>query len=267
MSKGKDMGEAVREYWENPNTVSIIDKNLHKIEMDTVCRHLMPTDVLADVGCGDGEATVEYAKKVHKCVGIERSKNLREKAKKAAIKSGLSNISIEEGDVLNMRNRGEKYDAIVTQRVLINLLSWEEQKKGIMNIYELLKPGGRYIMVENTSDAFSSLNEMRHEVGLEPIPQHWHNRFFDYDKLMEFMDSKFQLVKSYDFGLYYFLTRVYTPMYASFKGYGVKAVKDPIYERSDAAARIMYEKFNDIIRIGGCRALGPIQAFVFRREG
>src|ERR1700738_5175042 len=96
-----DFTSAVRAYWEDPATVSIIDKNLHQIEIDTVCRHLLPTDSLADVGCGNGQATVQYAAKVARCIGIERSQQLRAKAEQVARESTLSNISIRSGDILD----------------------------------------------------------------------------------------------------------------------------------------------------------------------
>lgn len=258
--------QKVKDYWEQASTVSIIDKNLHKIEIDIAKKYLSKFDSIIDIGCGDGEATVEYAKKVKKCVGIEQSNYLMKKAQAAVNKSGLKNIIIKPGSVLEMKSQKEKFDVVITQRMLINLLSWEEQQDGLKNIYDIVKPGGKYIMIENTNDSFLALNEMRHEAGLDPIPQHWHNRFFDYDKLMVFMKGKFQLLKTHDLGLYYFLTRVYTPMYAFFVGFGANAVKDPIYELSDKAARIIYEKFNNQIKIGNHRVFGPIQVLVFRRE-
>jgi SAM-dependent methyltransferase len=262
-----DFAAAVKEYWEKPSTVSIIDKNLHQIEIDTVCRHLLPTDSLADFGCGNGEATVRYAAKVARCVGIERSGHLRGQAERAAQESGLSNISIRSGDILDTSLPASEFDVVVTQRLLINLGSWEEQVQGCLNVHRMLKPGGRYIMIENTNDGFSALNDVRVTLGMAPIPQHWHNRFFDYDQLMEFFNGKFQLLRHYDFGLYYLLTRVYVQMFASFVGYGAQAVKDPIFEQSDEAARKLFETFGDRVKITGCRAFGPIQAFVLRREG
>lgn len=262
-----DFTSAVKAYWEDPGTVSIIDKNLHQIEIDTVCRHLLPTDYLADIGCGDGQATVQYAAKVARCVGIERSEHLRSRAAQAAKDSGRSNLSLREGDVLGQCGSDSEFDVIVSQRLLINLASWEEQMEGLKNIHRMLKPGGRYIMIENTNDAFLALNDVRVSLGMAPIPQHWHNRFFDYEELMMFLRGRFQLLRHYDFGLYYLLTRVYVPMFASFQGYGAKAVKDPIFEKSDAAARELFEALGDRVRIGGCRAFGPIQAFVLRREG
>lgn len=264
--KKADINKQVQEYWEQPGTLSIIDKNLHQIEMDIACKYLQSSDTLADIGCGDGEATIEYAKHVKKCIGFERSNHLRSIASNAARKSGLKNLEFKPGDVMKMKNVKEKFDVIITQRLVINLLSWEEQQEALLNIHNALKPGGRYIMIENTNDSFQEMNDMRVDVGLQPVPQHWHNRFFDYDKLIKFMDGKFQLLKTHDLGLYYFLTRVYVSMFASFKGFGANAVKDPIFEHSDRAARILFEKYHDQIRIGTQRVFGPIQVMVFRRE-
>lgn len=261
----KNIRKLVQNYWEDPNTISIIDKNLHKIEIDIASKYLMPSDAVADIGCGDGQATVEYAKKVKHITAIERSDFLLKKAKAVAEEDKLANIKFKKADILTMDLK-EQFDVVITQRLLINLLSWPEQQKGLLNIYRALKPGGRYIMIENTTDSFNALNEMRTEVDLSPIPQHWHNRFFDFEKLEKFLEGKFQILKVWDLGLYYFLTRVYSQMFASFKGYGIKAVKDSLFEKSDEAARICFEKFHDRIKFIGTRTLGPIQVFILRRE-
>jgi ubiquinone/menaquinone biosynthesis C-methylase UbiE len=262
-----DFRSAVQTYWESPGTVSIIDKNLHKLEIDAVCNHLLPADSVADIGCGNGEATVQYAAKVKQMVGYERSHTLRTQAMATGEKSGARNLSFLSGDILQMSALKSQFDVVISQRMLINLASWEEQQQALHNIHRMLKPGGRAILVENTNDAAQSLNDMRTKVGCPPIPQHWHNRFFDYDLLTSFFEGRFQLLKFYDFGLYYFLTRVYAQMFASFVGSGKDAVKDAIFENSDRAARILHEQFADKIQFNDCRALGPIQIFVLRREG
>ncbi|MDP2633040.1 MAG: class I SAM-dependent methyltransferase [Candidatus Curtissbacteria bacterium] len=257
--------EAVRKYWEDPSTISIIDKNLHKLEIETVCRYLKSTDELVDIGCGDGEATAVYSQKVKKCTGYELSSFLRKKAAETIKRSGLKNTTIKAGDILKMKKIPEKPDVVVTQRLLINLASWNEQKEAIENIYRMLKPGGLYIMIENTNDAYLALNDMRHQVGLQAIPIHWHNLFFDYDELMSFIKDKFQLLNFHDFGLYYFLTRIYAPMFLSFSGFGKNAKKDPLFDLSDKAAMDVYNKFKDRFQINGSRALGPIQVFVLKK--
>src|SRR5262249_3403767 len=150
-----------------------------------------------------------YASRVRKCLAIERSNRLRQQAVAAACQSGLSNLQIRAGDIPSLDGMVEEFDAVITQRLLINLTSWEAEQQALMAVHRMRKVGGRYIMVENTNDAFLTMNDYRHEVGLSPVPQHWHNRFFDFDQLMDFMNGRFQLLKNYDFGLYYFLTRVY----------------------------------------------------------
>lgn len=259
--------QQVQEYWEKPDTVSIIDTNLHQLEIATVCRHLLPTDVLADVGCGNGEATIQYARRVRQAIGFERSTRLREQAVANGRTAGLRQLTFEPGDILQMGEIQSRFDVVVSQRMLINLGSWEEQQQGLTHLHRMLKPGGRAILVENTNDAAQALNDVRTEVGLTPIPQHWHNRFFDRERFDSFLEGRFQLLKFYDFGFYYLLTRVYTQMFASFQGFGAQAVKDPIFESADRAARILFERLGDRIEIKGCRALGPIQVWVLRREG
>jgi len=254
----------IQEYWEDPDTVSIIDQNLHKLEIDAVCAHLKQSDYLADFGCGNAEATIEYARRVKNVFAMERSNCLRNIALENVLRSNLTNIKIDPGDLVQLNNIQPVYDVIVTQRCLINMPTWEDQKKAIMNIYYSLKPGGRYIMVENTNEAFQRLNQMRDELGLKLIPKHWHNLFFDYPKLMNFMGDNFRLLKEYDFSLYYFLTRVYTQMYASFEGFGIKAQKDAIFEKSDKTARMLYEKYHDAIKFKD--AISIIQVFVFEKK-
>jgi ubiquinone/menaquinone biosynthesis C-methylase UbiE len=258
--------EKIQDYWEQPTTVSIIDSNLHELEIAAALRYLEPRDVIADVGCGNGDATVRYAAKVRSCVGLELSAHMRGLAEKAARTAGVTNVTFREFDILQPEIPEAEFDAVVSQRMLINLASWQDQQRGLRNLHRMLKPGGRAILIENTNDAFRAMNDLRHDVGLSPVPQHWHNRFFDHDELLTFARGGFQLLHFQDFGLYYLLTRVYTQLFAAFEGYGINAKKDPIFEKADRAARLLCEQAGDRVTIAGCRAFGPIQVFVFRRE-
>ena len=54
----------IDDYWEDPNTVShLLIKIYVSLETEFVLAHLNLEDEFADLGCGDGESTVEYAKK------------------------------------------------------------------------------------------------------------------------------------------------------------------------------------------------------------
>lgn len=257
--------ETNKTYWEDPTTISIIDKNLHILEQDFVLSHLSADNVIADVGCGNGEATIEYAKKVKHCTGIERSSHMRKLAQASQTKAGVTNLVFVEGDILDLSEHAQKYDAIVTQRVLINLPSWELQQQAIDQIHAALKPGGLWLALENTNDANEIMNNYRKQSGLKEIPTHWHNLFFDFAALQKYLEPKFVMVQRKGFNLYYFLTRVYSQMFAKFTGSGKEAVKDPIFEETDKAARVMQELFGDSIAFKDNDVFGPIQGFAYKK--
>ena len=261
-----DIRAQIREYWEQPSTISIIDSNLHELEIAAASRYLEPTDRLADVGCGNGAATVRYAQRVRACTGLERSARMRSLAEENAARAGVKNVVFRDFDILGAEVPEREFDSLVSQRMLINLASWDDQVAGIRNLHRMLKVGGRAILIENTNDAFQAMNDVRVSLGLVPVPQHWHNRFFDYDDFMAVLRKRFQVIHYQDFGLYYLLTRVYTQLFASFEGYGASAKKDPIFEHADRAARLLFEEMRDRVQISGARAFGPIQVWVLRRE-
>ena len=121
-------------------------------------------------------------------------------------------------------------------------MTWDEQQFVLNNIWKTLRPGGRYLMIENTFEGFEALNSVRRTVGLTNIPLHdWHNYFLHYDKFMSFIENKYVVEKHTTFNLYYLLTRVFLNMFAKFDGYGSGAKKDEIFAMADVAARHLHE--------------------------
>lgn len=258
----------IDEYWESPDTISLLDKNLRKLETDFVLSQINSSDEMADFGCGDGESTVHYAAKARSCLALEHSNHLRAKAADRFAVAGLRNVTVVGGDALDLSAYADMFDLVVSQRVVINFMTWEEQKRVLENIRSTLRYGGRYIMIENTFEGFEAMNEVRRAVGLKNVPLHdWHNHFLHYDQLMEFLKGKFTIEKTHTFNLYYLLTRVFLNMFAKFEGYGRIAVKDDVFDAADAAARRLYELMGHRIKIAVDKgdSFGPIQGFVLRR--
>lgn len=262
--------DAIDQYWEKPETISLLDKNLRKLETAFVLSQLGSDDELADFGCGDAESTVHYAAKVKKCLALEHSSTLRNKAAERFAAAGVKNVTLVDGDALDLSAYEGGFNVVVTQRVLINFMSWEEQKLVITNVWKALRPGGRYVMIENTFEGFEALNSVRRALNLPNIPLHdWHNYFLHYDKFMEFIDEKFVIEKTHTFNLYYLLTRVFVNLFAKFEGYGAIAVKDEVFDLADEAARRLYEVIGDRVHIAvdKGKSFGPIQGFALRRVG
>jgi SAM-dependent methyltransferase len=257
--------EQNREYWEDPTTVSLLDENMRELEVAFVSKYLAPHQRLADVGCGDGRATRRYARLVKAAVGIERSEYLRSIAFADQQTDPIPNLEFRAGDILDLPAH-EQFHVVVTERVLINLPSWRHQRQAIEQMANLLGSDGLYVMIENTNDGDVALNELRERVGLKPIPQHWHNRFLDWDDFAAFVEPQFEIVERRSFSLYYVLTRVYAQMFASFTGSGGDAKADPVFQRLDPAARRLEEVIGSETRFGNQPVVGPIQGIALRKR-
>jgi SAM-dependent methyltransferase len=253
-------------YWEDPNTVSLLDENLRELEVAFVSKYLDAEQEIADIGSGDGRATRRYASLVKSCVGIERSDHLRGVAVAELEREPVANLEFRAGDILDLGEYEGAFDVVVTERVLINLPSWEHQQRAIEQIAAALRPGGLYVMLENTEDGNRSLNDLRARAGLKPIPLHWHNLFFNWEAFRSFIEPQFELVERRGFSLYYFLTRVYAQIFASFEGFGANAEADPVFAQLDPAARRLEEELGGEVAFADAEVLGPIQGIALRRR-
>jgi len=258
--------EENEQYWDDPKTVSLLDENLRELEVAFVCKYLDASQSLADVGCGDGRATRRYAGLVRRAVGIERSSRLLGIAFAEQEADPIANLEFRRGDILDLSGQEESFDSVVTERVLINLPSWEHQKRAIDQIASILRRGGVYVMLENTNDGDAALNALRGSVGLAPIPQHWHNLFLDWDRFADYVATEFELVERRGFSLYYLLTRVYAQMFASFEGFGAGAKADPMFAMLDPAARRLEEAIDGAVTFGDAAVVGPIQGIALRKR-
>lgn len=259
------LNDEIREYWEDPNTRSLIDHHLRALEEEVVTGYLEPHAELLDVGCGDGSSTLAYAGHAKRCVGVERSQFLLERAKMNLANTALDNVTFLEGDILDLVRFEGQFDVAVTQRVLINLTSWDNQKHAIEQVRSALRPGGIDVMIENTFEGHDVMNAWRGALGMKKISRHWHNLFLHHDVFMRFVQERFQVVAHHTFDVYYLLTRVFANLFASFEGFGASAVKDSIFDQIDAAARQVQQTLGNQVKIGNGPAFGSVQGFVVRK--
>lgn len=266
MTKSRALSKNVKKYWESPKTISLIDNNLRRLEESVVLPRLKAVHDIADLGCGDGVSTMKYAAKVRSCLALEQSNHLFSQAAKRFKNAGITNVKLVKGSILGFSKYDNAFDVVITQRALINLVSWEEQMEAIRKIHVSLKKGGRYIMIENTYEGQEALNAARHMVGLGDIPLHWHNLFFHHDALISFVSRLFSMEKHCTFDLYYLITRVYVNMFANFEGFGANAKKDEVFENADPSAAKLFEAIGNSVKIGDRYAFGPIQGFILKKK-
>lgn len=148
---------------------------------------------IGDIGCGNGytlEALSRHSPG-HRYWGIDFTQELLAIAKHR----NLVNCELVEGNTCSLRFDDGFFDAVYTQRCLINILDWEGQKKALDEIHRALKPGGHYLMIECFTDGLLNNNRARRECGLTELKQANHNNYLEKDLLSRAVDGRFSIME------------------------------------------------------------------------
>lgn len=172
-----------------------------------------------EVGCGNGYTLGRLAavEPETEFTGIEYSPELRGLAEKRVAEQKLANVSISAGDIRDPGFAGDgQFDALICQRVLINLLAEDDQAAALDNIVNSVKPGGALLFIEAFQSGLERLNEARAEWDLSEIPPAHHNLyladdFFTRDDLAPYRSENWQ-VQANELSTHYFVSRVIYPM-------------------------------------------------------
>jgi len=219
------VADRVKAYWEDraqarQDVASTTDDvYLRELEVSTLIKVLgdagLPSGAsILDVGCGDGWSTIRIAQAFPRISfhGIDFSANMIELATKRLIGQELADrVSFAVGDAtaLDSACGDAVFDAVLTDRCLINLTSLERQALAVSQIAAHLKPGGLYVAIENFMEGQDKMNAIRSSMGLSEIPVRWHNLYFTEDGFRRITDPSFEEFKLSDFtSSYYFATRV-----------------------------------------------------------
>jgi len=125
---------------------------------------------IADIGCGNGFSTLEIAKmfpqlEIH---GFDYAEKMIASANKLKMENNINNLNFFIFDIVEDK-LSQAYDLVITDRCLINLPTWEMQKKAINLIHNTLSPNGVYLMMENFTDGEQNFNMLRRSFGLNEI--------------------------------------------------------------------------------------------------
>jgi ubiquinone/menaquinone biosynthesis C-methylase UbiE len=190
------MTDFIKEFWDNQAnkhgqlaSASWDDNWAVNLEVEAVGKHIKEDDLVLDVGCANGHATLrQAANKPITIIGVDYSEAMIEKADKALdeyVKDESSNklVSFSVADIKALPFENETFDVVYTTRVLINLPTWEEQIKGIHECIRVTKKGGTIILSEGFYEPLQKLNALRLVCGLQPLFEHDFNRYIKKERL------------------------------------------------------------------------------------
>ncbi len=151
-----------------------------RLRMMTIDQALLkPGESLLDVGCGTGGVTIPGKKRVGqngKAAGIDPSPEMIAVANQKADKAGLE-IEFRLGVIESLPYPDATFD-VVTSSMMMHHLTSDLQVKGFAEIYRVLKPGGRLLIVDTMrpngfpiKQLYASLSK-RHRIkfGIEDLP-------------------------------------------------------------------------------------------------
>ncbi len=196
------------------------DFNLREIEINFISRHLLDKERVLDVGCGNGYSTLCFG--THTDAAFCAIDSVWEMIAAArALQAGFrlkGKVAFQLGDVTALNYRGSVFDTVISQRCLLNLPSKEHQWRALAEVARVLRPGGRYLMLEGTQQGLQKLNDVRARFDLPPIAEadrktNWFSNKFDEDELLDNIHGLFSKVeKTERFGMYYLISRVIHPL-------------------------------------------------------
>lgn len=221
--------QKTKEHWDaeavkHKNPLStMLDIILNDLEIENIAKYLSNGKKILDAGCGTGVSLVRLARKVKSnFVGCDyaektiwRANQLLKKEKRIVRKK----VSFVVGDVLNLPFKDEIFNIVMTDRVLINLISLKSHVAAAREICRVLKKGGIYVGCESMQESAKNLNQLRQAVGLAPLRPRWHNFFINQEKFLKGTRRFFQVKKIDNFASTYFLaSRVFNAELAGMKG-------------------------------------------------
>lgn len=133
-----------------------------------------------DIGCGNGYSTHIFARTLQntRFIGVDYSPPMIS----AARAYELPNCRFVVGDVLRPETLPqERFDAVITQRCIQNILDRVDQRRAIANMCTLVAPGGVVALMECSNPGLAQFNAVAKTVKESRAPKvpPVHNLWFD----------------------------------------------------------------------------------------
>lgn len=203
--------------------------SIKRLEVDAFSRQLTsrvlaPDPVVLEIGCGNGFNGFSLAEAFPglRYVGVDFSPSMVEQAAKIMDRQSQARefpVQRLAFGVLDARNLSAPFqiddksvhrvgelvrpllpvrgfDVVLTNRMLINLVSAEEQLAVMRRIAGVLAPGGLFLMLENEREAHSRLNQIRQSLGLPNREAASYNVFIDSGGVVEPFKNHMDLLET-----------------------------------------------------------------------
>jgi SAM-dependent methyltransferase len=201
------------------------DTCLRELEIESLRRSLQTRGTILDLGCGNGYTLISLAQGVpaSRMTGVDFAPNLIEGAQTIR-QQWAGRLQCEPEFVCDdaiayiQKAAEQSWDAVITERFLLNLPSERSQHDVIRAAYRALRPGGMLLMCEGSEDGYRRLNQLREKLGLAVGPRNRGEnvsaRRFRDGEMEQFATQEvgFRLTAKLGYSTYFLVSRVLHPL-------------------------------------------------------
>lgn len=127
---------------------------------------------LLDVGCGAGHASFTAAAQVAQVTAYDLSDGMLAVVAQEAEKRGLNNITCAQGPAEVLPFGDNHFDIVISR---YSAHHWHDMQAALMEIHRVLKPGGRFIMMDIASPGKAILDVWLQTIEMLRDPSHIRN--------------------------------------------------------------------------------------------
>ncbi|WP_424356709.1 class I SAM-dependent methyltransferase [Methanocella sp. MCL-LM] len=123
------------------------EKKLRQLEIEI--SQIKPGDRVLEIGCGTGTLTLAAKERVGpsgEMSAIDIAPEMVAKARQKAMRKG-ADISIKEGSIASIPFPENHFDAVMCSFMIFHMPE-DVRRKGLKEIYRVLKPGGHFIAID-----------------------------------------------------------------------------------------------------------------------
>lgn len=142
----------IHQQWEAVYRKSTRQNRLNDLLVQRIDDHfnLPPNSSLLDAGCGTGEHTLRWAQRGYRCVGVDVSSVVLERARQRIEASDFTReVELVQHQLENLSLFSDgTFDAVHCRGVLMHVPRWQD---ALREICRVLRPGGKIVIFENSS--------------------------------------------------------------------------------------------------------------------
>ena len=159
-------------------------------------KYLTKSDLILDLGCGNGQNAIKASQKVRKIIGIDLDESMIEIAKRSSQRLGIKNVKFETANLENkLKYEDNSFDKIMFLDVLEHL---RKRNQILKEIKRVLKPQG--LLFLGVPNSQTSWKKLQRSVGFNSYSDPGHKIEYSEVEIKSLLKKQAFKIERFDYG-------------------------------------------------------------------